>query len=189
MEVVQADDEVAAVTAIADADALFGYLTPPLLRAARQLRRVQAPTASMEKYLYPELAASPVIVTNMRGIFSDVIADHVFGFILCFAKNFHIYIRQQTKGVWQAMGRRRGNCPAMAARAKCIHPTRQPSRSPIARWQLSALEASAPRRPGAAWRSACASGRGPQGNDRAGGSRVIQAGAIGGGVGPERFRR
>src|SRR4051812_45456773 len=85
MTVVQVTDEAAAVTAIADADAVFGYLTPPMLRAARQLRWAQSPTASMEKYLYPELGASPVVVTNMRGIFSDVIADQVFGFILCFA--------------------------------------------------------------------------------------------------------
>ena len=34
MEVVQ-PDETAALSAIADADAMFGYLTPPLLRAAR----------------------------------------------------------------------------------------------------------------------------------------------------------
>ena len=62
----------------------------------------------MEKYLYPELVAAPVVVTNMRGIFSDVIADHVFGFILCFAKNFHTYLRQQLRGVWQMRaGRKR----------------------------------------------------------------------------------
>src|SRR5437870_3932864 len=97
MTVVQAEAEAQAIAEIADADALFGNLTPAMLKAARKLRWAQAPTASMEKYLYPELVASPVIVTNMRGIFSDVIADHVFGFILCFAKNFHVYIRQQTQ--------------------------------------------------------------------------------------------
>src|SRR5262249_59049069 len=105
MAVAQADDEAAAVREVADADALFGYLTPPLLRAATRLRWAQAPTASMEKYLYPELAASPVVVTNMRGIFSDVIADHVFGFVLCFARNFHVYVRQQQRGVWHMLGR------------------------------------------------------------------------------------
>src|SRR5262245_48135178 len=89
MSVVSACDEDHAVAEIADADALFGYLTPRLLAAAKKLRWAQSPTASMEKYLYPELVVSGVIVTNMRGIFSDVIADHVFGFILCFAKNFH----------------------------------------------------------------------------------------------------
>jgi phosphoglycerate dehydrogenase-like enzyme len=122
MEVVQAHAEAEAVAAIADADALFGYLTPPLLRAARKIRWVQAPTASMEKYLYPELAASAVVVTNMRGIFSDVIADHVFGFILCFAKNFHIYIRQQSNGVWHALGRKPGELPGYGGPGE-VHPS------------------------------------------------------------------
>jgi phosphoglycerate dehydrogenase-like enzyme len=111
MTVVQAHDENQARTEIADADALFGYLTLDMLRAAHQLRWAQSPTASMEKYLYPELVQSPVIVTNMRGIFSDVIADHVFGFILCFAKNLHIYMRQQMAGVWRALGREANELP------------------------------------------------------------------------------
>jgi phosphoglycerate dehydrogenase-like enzyme len=120
--VVQANDEPQAIAEIADADALFGYLTPPLLKAARKLRWAQSPTASMEKYLYPELVASPVIVTNMRGIFSDVIADHVFGYILCFAKNFHTYIRQQQRGVWHALGRAPGELPGYGGPGE-VHPS------------------------------------------------------------------
>ncbi len=122
MRVVQAADEPAAIAAIADADAMFGYLTPPLLRAARNLRWVQAPTASMEKYLYPELVASPVVVSNMRGIFSDVIADHVFGFILCFAKNFHVYIRQQEREVWHMLGRAVNELPGYGGPGE-VHPS------------------------------------------------------------------
>lgn len=122
MAVVQAEDETAAVREIADADALFGYLTPPMLRAAKRLRWTQSPTASMEKYLYPELVSSPVIVTNMRGIFSDVIADHVFGFILCFAKNFHIYMRQQLQGVWHMLGREPNELPGYGGPGE-VHPS------------------------------------------------------------------
>ncbi len=122
MEVVQAADEKQAVAQIADADALFGYLTPAMLRAAKKLRWAQSPTASMEKYLYPELVASPVVVTNMRGIFSDVIADHVFGFILCFAKNFHTYIRQQTQGVWRMLGRPANELPGYGGPGE-VHPS------------------------------------------------------------------
>src|SRR5437588_6041371 len=114
MTVVQAADEATALREIADADALFGYLTPAMLRVATRLRWAQSPTASMEKYLYPEIVASPVVVTNMRGIFSDVIADHVFGFILCFAKNFHVYIRQQIRCQWQMKGRAPGELPGYA---------------------------------------------------------------------------
>src|SRR4051812_19437888 len=122
MGAVQADNEAQAVAEIADADALFGYLTPPLLAAARKLRWVQAPTASMEKYLYPELVASPVLVSNMRGIFSDVIADHVFGFILCFAKNFHIYIRQQMRSYWHMLGRAPNELPGYGGPGE-VHPS------------------------------------------------------------------
>jgi phosphoglycerate dehydrogenase-like enzyme len=122
MTVVQANDEAQATREIADADALFGYLTPPLLRAASKLRWVQAPTASMEKFLYPELVAAPVVVTNMRGIFSDVIADHVFGYILCFAKNFHIYIRQQLQGTWRMLGRESNELPGYGGPGE-VHPS------------------------------------------------------------------
>src|SRR5437016_13561279 len=122
MTVVPACDEAEAVREIANADALFGYLTPAMLRAARQLRWAQSPTASMEKYLYPELVASPVIVTNMRGIFSEVIADHVFGFILCFAKNFHVYLRQQQFGLWQALGRAPNELPGYGGPGE-VHPS------------------------------------------------------------------
>jgi phosphoglycerate dehydrogenase-like enzyme len=122
MAVVNAADEKQALRDIADADAMFGYLTPPLLKAAGKLRWVQAPTASMEKFLYPELAASPVIVTNMRGIFSDVIADHVFGFILCFAKNFHVYIRQQSQALWRMLGREPRELPGYGGPGE-VHPS------------------------------------------------------------------
>src|SRR5262245_1199538 len=122
MEVVQAADETRAIAEIADADALFGYLHPAMLRAAKKLRWAQSPTASMEKYLYPELVQSAVVVTNMRGIFSDVIADHVFGFILCFAKNFHTYIRQQTQGVWRMLGRPANELPGYGGPGE-VHPS------------------------------------------------------------------
>jgi phosphoglycerate dehydrogenase-like enzyme len=122
LTVVQARDEAEAAAAIADADALFGTLTPTLLGAAPRLRWAQAPTASMEKYLFPELAASAVVVTNMRGIYSDLIADHVFGFVLCFAKNFHTYVRRQQRGLWQALGRAPGELPGYAGPGE-VHPS------------------------------------------------------------------
>ncbi|HQU45737.1 MAG: D-2-hydroxyacid dehydrogenase [Planctomycetia bacterium 21-64-5] len=104
MEVVNAPDAAAALAAIAEADAFFGKLTPELLAAARRLRWVQSPTASLEHYLFPELIAHPLTLTNMRGLFSDVIADHVLGYVICFARNLHHYIRQQAEGRWAPVG-------------------------------------------------------------------------------------
>jgi phosphoglycerate dehydrogenase-like enzyme len=104
MTVVNAADDATALGEIADADAFFGKLTPQLLVAAKQLRWVQSPTASLEHYVFPELVDHPCQLTNMRGLFSDVIADHVFGYILCFARNFHHYLRQQSAARWEPVG-------------------------------------------------------------------------------------
>jgi len=97
-------EAAAAVDAIRDADAIFGKLTPAMLAASTKLRWVQSPTASLEHYIFPELVAHPCTLTNMRGLFSDVIADHVFGYILCFARNLHTYLRQQMARHWEPLG-------------------------------------------------------------------------------------
>jgi phosphoglycerate dehydrogenase-like enzyme len=104
MEVVNARSSEEAISQIVDADAFFGRLTPPMLAAAQQLRWVQTLTASLEHYLFPELVKHPCILTNMRGLFYDVIADHVFGYVLCFARNLHTYIRQQIHATWEPIG-------------------------------------------------------------------------------------
>jgi phosphoglycerate dehydrogenase-like enzyme len=104
MAVVNARDEPEARAAIVDADAFFGKLTPPLLAAARRLRWVQAPTVSLEHFVFPELLDHPAVLTNMRGLFSDVIADHVFAYVLCFARNLHHYIRNQGAARWAPVG-------------------------------------------------------------------------------------
>lgn len=104
LTVVNCDDRAAALGAIVHADAFFGKLTPELLHAATKLQWVQSPTASLEHYLFPELVAHPCRLSNMRGLFSDVIADHVLGLVLCFARNLHVYIRQQLHGQWAPVG-------------------------------------------------------------------------------------
>jgi phosphoglycerate dehydrogenase-like enzyme len=104
MAVVNAEDETAALAQIADADAFFGKITPALLGAAKNLRWVQSPTASLEHYVFPALIEHPCRLTNMRGLFSDVIADHVFGYILCFARNLHLYLRRQMETRWEPVG-------------------------------------------------------------------------------------
>lgn len=102
--VVNAASEEEAVTLIADADGFFGKLTPPMLAAATRLRWVQSPTASLEHYVFPELVGHPCTLTNMRGLFSDVIADHVWGMIVALARNFWYYFRNQQTGTWAPVG-------------------------------------------------------------------------------------
>lgn len=104
LAVVNAQNLDEALAEIKDAHAFFGKITPDLLAAAENLEWVQSPTASLEHYIFPELAAHPCQLTNMRGLFYDVIADHVLGFVLCFARNLHRYIRQQSQSLWQPIG-------------------------------------------------------------------------------------
>jgi phosphoglycerate dehydrogenase-like enzyme len=40
----------------------------------------------------------------MRGLFSDVIADQVMGYVLCLARNLHRYVRNQVAGRWEPVG-------------------------------------------------------------------------------------
>jgi phosphoglycerate dehydrogenase-like enzyme len=103
-EWVNAADEAEAVAAIAGADALLGKVTPAILAGADGLRWVQSFTASLEHYIFPELVAHPCTLTNMRGLFGDVIADQVMGYVLCFARNLHVYVRQQLQHRYEPLG-------------------------------------------------------------------------------------
>ena len=104
LQVVNAETKQEALRVIVDADAFFGKMTPELLTAATQLKWVQSPTASLEHYLFPELIEHPCQLSNMRGLFSDVIADHVMAYVLCFARNLHLYLRRQMEGRWAPVG-------------------------------------------------------------------------------------
>jgi phosphoglycerate dehydrogenase-like enzyme len=100
VEVVVAGDDREAVRLIAEADALYGTLTPEMLRAARRLRWVQTSMAGLERYMFPELVASSLTLTNARGLYSDVIADHVFSYVLAFARDLPRLLQAQRERRW-----------------------------------------------------------------------------------------
>ena len=101
VRVVNCADMDEAVREMPDCDGFFGKMTPELLAAEGRLRWIPSPTASFEHYLFPALIEHPCTLTNMRGLFSDVIADQVMGYVLCFARNLHLYVRRRK---WQPCG-------------------------------------------------------------------------------------
>ena len=101
---VNAPDVDTARAAVVGADGFLGKVTPELLAQAARLRWVQAFTVSLEHYMFPELVAHPCTLTNMRGLFGDVIADQVMGYVLCFARNLHHYIRHQFEHRYEPLG-------------------------------------------------------------------------------------
>jgi len=101
LEIVNAMTEEDALAAIPQAVGMYGDLTPALLERADNLRWLQTPVAGLEHYMFPALAESGVVVSNMAKIYGDMIADHAFCFILMFARGIHFYMRRQIRGVWQ----------------------------------------------------------------------------------------
>ncbi len=102
--VVNASDEVAAIAAMPGTAGVLGKITAAMLDRADELKWVQSFTASLEHYLFPGLVEHPCVLTNMRGLFGDVIADQVMGYVLCFARNLHTYIRQQLEHRYEPAG-------------------------------------------------------------------------------------
>jgi phosphoglycerate dehydrogenase-like enzyme len=103
-EWVNAAGAAEAAAAMPGADALVGKITPAMLARADRLTWVQSFTASLEHYIFPELVAHRCVLTNLRGLFGDVIADQVMGYVLCFARNLHIYARQQVEHRYEPRG-------------------------------------------------------------------------------------
>ena len=104
MTVVNAATAPDATREIADATGFIGKITPELLSRATRLEWVQSPTASLEHYMFPALVTHPCTLTNMRGLFSDIIADQVMGYVICFTRNLHLYVRQQVARKWNPIG-------------------------------------------------------------------------------------
>ena len=85
--------------AIVEADAAYGTVPPELLARAKQLRWIAAPRAGLGgDWFYPELVKSPVVVTNLRGIYNDHLAQHILAFVLAFARRLDHYLPQQPQG-------------------------------------------------------------------------------------------
>jgi phosphoglycerate dehydrogenase-like enzyme len=101
---VNASTALEAEAAMPGADAFVGKITPSMLARADCLVWVQAVTASLEHYMFPALEEHPCVLTNARGLFGDVIADQVMGYVLCFARNLHTYIRQQLEHRYEPLG-------------------------------------------------------------------------------------
>jgi phosphoglycerate dehydrogenase-like enzyme len=87
--------------ALPEADVLFGWgLDAANFARATRLRWVQLPAAGVQRMLFPGMIASPVVLTNARGVHAVPIAEHVIGVILGFARKLHLARDEQSRGRW-----------------------------------------------------------------------------------------
>ena len=100
MPVVAPEDEAAALAAAPEAEGWIGILTPELLEHAPRLRWNQSPSISLERVIFPDLAASDVVLTKMRDIQNDHISTHVLAMLLAYCRDLPRLIRRQIAHEW-----------------------------------------------------------------------------------------
>jgi phosphoglycerate dehydrogenase-like enzyme len=90
----------------ADATVILSWsLAGPLLRdvfaMCPKAQWVHSRSAGLDGVLFPELAASPVPLTNGRGVFSQSLGEFALAAILYFAKDLRRMNRNQEAGRWE----------------------------------------------------------------------------------------
>jgi phosphoglycerate dehydrogenase-like enzyme len=72
-----------AARAIVEADAAYGAVPREPLARAKRLRWIAAPRAGLGgDWFYDVLVTSPVLVTNLRGIYNESLAHHIMALVL-----------------------------------------------------------------------------------------------------------
>jgi phosphoglycerate dehydrogenase-like enzyme len=93
------DDEALAL--IPKADVLFaGQITREQLAAAGRLQWLHSPAAGVGGMLFPEMVASPVVITNSRGMSANTIAEHVLAVTLALFRRLPDAFRSQASREW-----------------------------------------------------------------------------------------
>jgi len=90
---------------LVDADGIVGGLTREQFLSAKKLRWWQITSAGVENYLtgIPELAPSPVTVTNMKIVQGVEIADHAFALLLGLTRRIDIAVKDRETETWRSL--------------------------------------------------------------------------------------
>jgi D-2-hydroxyacid dehydrogenase (NADP+) len=103
-----------------DADVAFTpFIDRDAFPSATRLRWIQSPAVGVGSLMFPELHASPVVITSAKGIRARSIAEHVIGVTIALARRLPHAMRAQAahrwaqdelegpeSGVWTLSGRR-----------------------------------------------------------------------------------
>lgn len=71
-----------------------------VLAMAPRVRWIHARAAGLDTLLFPELVASPAILTNGRGVFSEPLGEFAMAAALFFAKDLRRMVASQQAGRW-----------------------------------------------------------------------------------------
>jgi len=98
---VEAFERLAADATVILSWSAAGQLLSDVFAMCPKVRWVHSRSAGLDGVLFPELVASPVPLTNGRGVFSQSLGEFALGAILYFAKDFRRMNRNQEAGRWE----------------------------------------------------------------------------------------
>jgi phosphoglycerate dehydrogenase-like enzyme len=90
---VEVADPVRQRADIADADVLFGRVTPDVYARNRRLRFYHALGAGVDSILSPELVESDVVLASEKGAVGVHLAEHAFALVLGLTRGLHTALR------------------------------------------------------------------------------------------------
>lgn len=101
LQVVQRNSYDGIEPELRDTEVIFTIsLRPEQFAEAKHLRWIQAPTAAVHQFLFPELIRSDVVLTNATEVHGPVVAEHVIALILALAKKIPQAVLLQQKHMW-----------------------------------------------------------------------------------------
>jgi phosphoglycerate dehydrogenase-like enzyme len=100
-DVVDGRDPAALDAALGDADVLVTtVLTAAQFSRATRLRWLHTTAVGVGGVLSPTLAASDVVLTNARGVYSEVIAEHAVALALALRRSLPVVVTRQAERTW-----------------------------------------------------------------------------------------
>ena len=85
---------------LGDAEVVAGSLPQRYFAAAQRVRWVHLFSGGAEHALYPEMAASDILLTSSKGVHAIPIAEHAIMFMLLLQRQMGRYLRQQREHHW-----------------------------------------------------------------------------------------
>ena len=90
-----------ALDAIVDTEVAFSsQVDPGQLAVAPRLRWIHSSATGVGSMLFPEMVASPVMITNSRGLSADTMAEHVLAVTLALFRRLPLAFQRQMAREW-----------------------------------------------------------------------------------------
>ena len=114
-EVIEAHTAEERARALPDAEVFLATrISGDEAKAARRLRWIQSTAVGIAPILVPEIVDSPVVVTNVRGVHSQPIAEHAIALVLALRRQLHHARDRQSARDWAQAEIQAARVPVLA---------------------------------------------------------------------------